>query len=554
MAPDSLRIVLLATVSAAIGLWSLGEACDELVPEQCLLPFPNSFYLRADNSTDTGYRVSFSKEDFPRDTLGSHALPSVLNSFDGFSPFPSILAYFKDLSESNLPPHWDIAQSLLSHSPTILLNADTGERVPHFAELDNGDKLTVEHALMLWPAYRLNDNTRYIVAMRNLSTTHHKPVESSQTFLALRNGKYGDVLASNPSTDDDRQAHFDDIFRILVKAGVARDSLQLAWDFRTASRKCITERLVFTRDDAFERIVNICPDYTISKVTDNYSANIFRHIEGTFKVPYYTNKPGPGSHLVIDEKGLPVFQGVAEAEFEVLIPHSVVANATFTPPSPGRILQYGHGLFGSHDEVQQGYLQQVANRYGYVMAACTWWGMSRDDVVPLVLTLASNVSKMNILPDRLTQGVTNALLLMKLMKGSFSRDSHVQFGGSGKACYETDEAYYYGNSLGGIIGSVYMAATTDVTRGTIGVGGGPFGLLLPRSHDFAQFSAGLRALYPRSMDYISALSFLNMMWSRYDRGVITLRHHHTLISIIIMMPQYTLMSISAVCHMFQSLN
>lgn len=38
---------------------------------------------------------------------------------------------------------------------------------------------------------------------------------------------------------------------------------------------------------------------------------------------------------------------------------------------------------------------------------------------------------------------------------------------------------------GGIYGSVYMATTTDVHRGVLGVAGGPYSLLLPRSADFA---------------------------------------------------------------------
>lgn len=48
---------------------------------------------------------------------------------DGFSPFPSILTYFADLSGSNLPPHWDVGRSLLPSSPTVLLHAETGETV-----------------------------------------------------------------------------------------------------------------------------------------------------------------------------------------------------------------------------------------------------------------------------------------------------------------------------------------------------------------------------------------------------------------------------------------
>ena len=45
---------------------------------------------------------------------------------DGFSTFPSIIAYFPDLSDVNLPPHWNMAASLAENSPTVLLHMDSG--------------------------------------------------------------------------------------------------------------------------------------------------------------------------------------------------------------------------------------------------------------------------------------------------------------------------------------------------------------------------------------------------------------------------------------------
>lgn len=63
-------------------------------------------------------------------------------------------------------------------------------------------------------------------------------------------------------------------------------------------------------------------------------------------------------------------------------------------------------------------------------------------------------------------------------------DKNVIFNGA--SVIVPEYTHYYGNSLGGILGTVYMATTTDVTRGTLGVPGGPFGLLLPRSQDFQE--------------------------------------------------------------------
>ena len=40
---------------------------------------------------------------------------------------------------------------------------------------------------------------------------------------------------------------------------------------------------------------------------------------------------------------------------------------------------------------------------------------------------------------------------------------------NGKVKIDTELTGYYGNSLGGILGDVYMASTVDVKRGAIGI-------------------------------------------------------------------------------------
>ena len=48
---------------------------------------------------------------------------------DGFSPFPSILTYFPNLDDSNLPPHWDMVQSMSDVAPTVLMEVTTGKQL-----------------------------------------------------------------------------------------------------------------------------------------------------------------------------------------------------------------------------------------------------------------------------------------------------------------------------------------------------------------------------------------------------------------------------------------
>ncbi|KAL5466810.1 hypothetical protein EMCRGX_G030960 [Ephydatia muelleri] len=476
--------------------------CDPLVPEYCILPFPSSFYTIPAETT-TGLQVNFSIDTFPTDVLGRRTDPAEWNTFDGFSPFPSILAYFVDLNDSNLPPHWDISRSLLDTSPTVLLNAKTGQLLPHFAELDNAANQP-EKALMIWPSQRLEDDVTYIVALRFL-LNGAGPVEPSYAFQSLRDN----VSTSNPDIEY-RREEFEAMFATLQNAGIARNSLQLAWNFHTASFECLTKRLLFARDDSFERVGDAGPDYTLSQVNDSFSENIFRFIRGYMQVPYYTSTPFPGAHLILDSNGLPVYQGQATAMFTVLVPWSV-ANGSI---SQARIVQYGHGLFGTQDEVMDGYLQEQANEHGYLLAACDWWGMAQEDLVAIVPMLSYNISNFRIIPDRLTQGVVNALLLMKMLKGKLAKDPNLTF--DGRAIINPELANFYGNSLGGIMGEVYMASTTDVINGVLGVTGGPFGLLLPRSEDFLPYAVGFHVLFDETVEYISIIALANMIWSRLE--------------------------------------
>ena len=50
------------------------------------------------------------------------------------------------------------------------------------------------------------------------------------------------------------------------------------------------------------------------------------------------------------------------------------------------------------------------------MAACDWWGMSSEDVPAVVAMTAGDLSDFAIIPERLTQGVLNALVLMRILK------------------------------------------------------------------------------------------------------------------------------------------
>lgn len=66
-----------------------------------------------------------------------------------------------------------------------------------------------------------------------------------------------------------------------------------------------------------------------------------------------------------------------------------------------------------------------------------------------------------------------------MMTGAFKDDPQIQL--NGQSPVKPDERYYWGASLGGIMGGVYMSITPDVARGGLGVPGQSFNLMLSRS-------------------------------------------------------------------------
>jgi len=78
--------------------------------------------------------------------------------------------------------------------------------------------------------------------------------------------------------------------------------------------------------------------------------SLARVIEGEMSVPYYsTDNARPGSTLIIDENNNPVFQGYIDVPFTVFIPYSCTDGSRANCP----IVNYGHGLLGSRQEVRE---------------------------------------------------------------------------------------------------------------------------------------------------------------------------------------------------------
>ena len=489
--------------------------CDPLVPSYCGFPFPNNVFTTADAASKTGRRLALSPELMPDGSKNLSGTPDIWNRADGFSAGLGLMAHLPGATISGLPDPLTIARSLEPDSPTVVIDAATGERVPHFTELDRTHDDDERRTFIIRPVVRLKDGARYIVAIRDVVDAQGAPLAPSPVFKALRDLER---LDEEPSVEQ-RRALYADIFERLGQQDIGRDDLQLAWDFTTATREHNTAGMLKMRDEALALVGADGPAYVLDTVTPDPTEEIAFLLEGRMTVPMYLDQPGPGARLMRGPDGLPQQNGTAEFKFTVLVPNS----SYFSSGAP---LQYGHGLLGSGgEEIQYPYRVTFANKYNYVLFAVDWIGMSADDETHIGSLV--NDGRMNdfaSVVERGQQGILNSLLAMRMVSGGLAKDPLLQY--KNGPMIKADERYYHGNSQGGIFGATYMALTTDVTRGMLGVPGQPYSLLLDRSKDFAPFFELLIFAFPDPIDRQMVLGMFQMLWdsaepsgySAYIRG------------------------------------
>ncbi|MBM4243004.1 MAG: hypothetical protein FJ148_04210 [Deltaproteobacteria bacterium] len=483
------------------------ERCDVLAPQRCLLPLPNDFYTVADGAQPTGRRVAFAADSLPANAAGKHVDPTEWNRNDGFSPGSAVLAFLPgvDLAASGAARIDAIGRSLDDDSPTVIVDLATGERRPHWAELDLNAP-DGERTLILRAAVNHLDGHRYAVAFRRLVDGSGTAIAPSPAFRAYRDGQ-----RTTDALFEGRRAHLDEVFAALEKAGVARDDLQLAFDFTVASTESITGRMRRMRDDAFVRLGDAVPPFTVDLVEENVGPEIARRITGTFRVPsYLTGDGGPGSALALGADGLPAYQGTElVAPFQCTIPPSA-----FASDAPARGILYGHGLLGDYGEVNSTIVREMAERHALVNCATNEIGMAEEDVGNAVRILG-DLSFFHTLADRLQQGLLNELFLGRLMVHPDGLAAHPAFRRDDQSpLLDRAQLYYDGNSQGAILGGALMAVGQDFTRGVLGEAGMNYSFLLQRSVDFDDYKLIYAPAYPDPYDQLIGIQIIQMLWDR----------------------------------------
>jgi hypothetical protein len=511
--------VLLALVLAGLATAGCGEddgrvvepapfvswpnlVCDALVPTYCGYPFPSNVHTVPDAAAPTGLRVHIDDAVLPVGENGTRASLVGRWATDGFSTGGALLCELPGATDVGLPSPFAPEESLAPEARTVLLHADTGARVPHFAELDKSQADHPQRPLMIRPLVRLQDGARYIVAVRGVQGADGA-IPPAPAFAALRDRL---PFPDDPSVDA-RRALYADIFQRLEAAGVARAELQLAWDFTTASRENNTAFMVHMRDEALAMAGEGGPPYTITNVLADVDEHVAFQIEGTFEAPLYLDDPGPGGRLLLGADGLPepnAARPTVDVPFLVLIPRAAES-------APAALLQYGHGLLGDRGQLAAANFRELIDDKNYVIFGLDLDGMANSDANWIGDRIAeARIDELTAMFDRQHQGMLQYLLAMRMMSRGFASDAtYGQY-------IDADERYYHGISQGGIFGGTYMALSTDVTRGVLEVMGMSYNLLLNRSVDFGPFFALLTLNFPDPRDQQLLLGIVQLFWDRTE--------------------------------------
>jgi len=465
-----------------------GTAKDEVSQATCMLPYPSNTPVTAKLVTVKG------KTTDPRDAYRD----------DGASTIPMILATLPSpLVRDGLPGvTGDPATTLRADSATVLIEADTGAFVAHYTDLSEDEEDGRHAGIAIRPIAPLHPKTRYIAAIAGARLADGTPAPPPEGFGRLRDRR----TDKDPSLAAIADRFERDVFAPLAKAGVARERLQLAWDFTTGSTERATDDLLRVVDLTRAWLTTNAPNVVVATTKDDGD---FRTIDLTVTTPRFLDDGGGHARLVRDGDGRVVQNGTTTVNLHVVMPKEV-RDAS----EAGRALAFGHGFFGGTDELDSGAGHTISSRLRAVLFGIAWLGMSKPDIGALADTLGDAPEHATDFAERVQQAMANWLVVTSLVRGSSLVEVAQLRRKDGGPAWDPSFAGYFGASQGHILGATLTAIDPDIVHAVLNVGGGGFVHIMPRSGAFGPLALVLRTTFA---DTLTRLLFIAMMQVSLDR-------------------------------------
>jgi hypothetical protein len=176
------------------------------------------------------------------------------------------------------------------------------------------------------------------------------------------------------------------------------------------------------------------------------------------------------------------------------------------------VLVYGHGILGDESDaldLDPGYVSAplwLAEDQGFIVIATAWRGLdARDGGVGDV---AGDFWTMPVLTDRMVQGQVNVRSLVDAAALGGLLQDDVFRGASGQLLADPEQVLFWGNSMGAILGGVFMAQDPPVEAAVLHAFGSAWSTLLERSSMWrvleGNFEAQVRDPADRQVLYAAA--------------------------------------------------
>ncbi len=544
-APLSRAAVVVAGLAAAAAGCApdpldIPAGCSPLLSDvDCGVPYPSDFYLVDDPSTPTGKRIHF--EDAAK-LITEHGLSADVTdttATDGFSPVtPIVFAFGTAVDQASMPALFDDATATTTKGfHTALIDAATGERIPHFIDVDPYAADGKRQALIMHVLVRLKEKTRYVVAVSGLKGESGKEVAPPEAFRRMRDNNVGDDPVLKPLL-----ARYEtDIFPVLDKDGLDRGALQLAWDFTTGSDELAMRDMLGGRALALAALDAAPPVITVDSVFEgdavasivgnDHPELTWRIIRGTVTAPRIVETNEPGTLLHRDADGNVALNGTTTFPFTAIVPASV--RDGFDGGAP---MMFGHGFFGDQGELEGIAARSILDHAGVVGFAVDWQGMSVDDIGHVVEQIGGDVSGAIDFGDRVMQAMVNWMTVTRAVKlGLFTEDPAFQRptdpalpgvvvdpndasqDNAGQPVVDLGKPMgYLGISLGHVLGGTLSALDPDIERNMLMVGGAAFSTMMYRARPFDRFRALLAFTVPDALDQQKLAAQMQSPFDRFD--------------------------------------
>ena len=432
--------------SYAADFFDLEEPCNPIATITCSLPYPSDIYAREDSSKPTG-KALFFPEGIIREELFAEVPPSltpqtVFNGSSGYSAATSVVFELDAAPDLNT-----IATD--GGESVIAFNLDTGERTPLRVQLNEYARskrvAAPSQIIEVYPRARWAFEGRYVVFLtNNLKQEDNSPFNPSPGFLRAISAD-GSPIAE----------YYEPVIHFIEQQGYTREELISATFFTIRDEEEVTGRVktlsrtVYNKEHPVRNLKSyyLPIGYAAAVVTGEVLVHNFRDEIGgmrydpesatenwiNFRLTLPRSAKKEPAPIAIYGHGLSVFK---ESDFIVSLANASMGVATVSIDHPNH---------GSRTRVDGGYtLSRLDTQY--VPLQVGMMIQSPIDTMSLLKAVETSIGEIDALPKRFWSGII----------------STPEKNGDGIPDIDTSRIFYQGTSLGGVLGSTFIALAPDI--------------------------------------------------------------------------------------------